>query len=276
MNDRSAAPAPAPSLAQADDFLAESEALGDLLETLAPADWDRPTQFKDWTPNDVVVHLHFWNKAADLSSTDEPAFLMLLQDIMGSIGQGLRPYENAKIAERGPELLALWRGYFREMAARWRDYDPKRRLKWAGPDMSARSSISARQMETWAHAHEVFDLMGVERREADRLQNVVRIGVNTFGWSHQVNGLEIPPEPPFIRLTAPSGAEWRYNDPGAASRIDGDALSFAQVVTQTRNIADTDLQVSGAVAEKWMSIAQCFAGPPETPPPPGARCKQRR
>ena len=51
----------------------------------------------------------------------------------------------------------------------------------------------------------------------------------------------------------------------------GDALEFCQVVTQTRNVADTGLAVTGAPAKEWMRIAQCFAGPPEEPPPPGAR-----
>jgi len=38
-----------------------------------------------------------------------------------------------------------------------------------------------------------------------------------------------------------------------------------------RNVADTTLRVEGETARQWMSIAQCFAGPPETPPAPGAR-----
>jgi hypothetical protein len=42
-------------------------------------------------------------------------------------------------------------------------------------------------------------------------------------------------------------------------------------VTQVRNIADTGLTVTGAVATDWMSKAQCFAGAPETPPAPGTR-----
>ena len=40
----------------------------------------------------------------------------------------------------------------------------------------------------------------------------------------------------------------------------GSAVSFAQVVTQTRNVADTDLQMTGEVAQRWMETAQCFAG----------------
>jgi hypothetical protein len=44
------------------------------------------------------------------------------------------------------------------------------------------------------------------------------------------------------------------------------------VVTQTRNIADTGLKVTGPNATAWMEIAQCFAGRPEMPPAPGTRC----
>ena len=36
-------------------------------------------------------------------------------------------------------------------------------------------------------------------------------------------------------------------------------------------IQDTDLEVHGKIAKEWMSIAQCFAGPPEDPPKPGKR-----
>ena len=75
---------------------------------------------------------------------------------------------------------------------------------------------------------------------------------------------------PHLRLTAPSGAVWEYGDAGA-DRIEGSAVGFAQVVTQVRNWRDTDLKATGPVAREWMENAQCFAGPPETPPAPGAR-----
>ena len=45
--------------------------------------------------------------------------------------------------------------------------------------------------------------------------------------------------------------------------ISGSATEFSQVVTQVRNINDTSLKVSGKIANEWMSIAQCFAGPPK-------------
>jgi hypothetical protein len=47
------------------------------------------------------------------------------------------------------------------------------------------------------------------------------------------------------------------------------------VVAQTRALADTSLRVEGEIARRWLSIAQCFAGPPEDPPQPGVRHRVR-
>jgi hypothetical protein len=55
----------------------------------------------------------------------------------------------------------------------------------------------------------------------------------------------------------------------------GSAVSFAQVVTQTRNVADTDLKMTGYIAQRWMETAQCFAGGKELPPAQGARSVQQ-
>ncbi|SEF76090.1 TIGR03084 family metal-binding protein [Jhaorihella thermophila] len=258
------------ALPQAADFLEESQTLYAAIAPLSDADLRQPTQFKGWTIDDVLVHLHFWNKAADLSTTDEAAFTALMGQLMGSLQSGgLRAFENAQIPERGTELRDLWIAHARDMAARWADMDPRRRLPWAGPSMSARSSITARQMETWAHGFEVFDALGLRRQETDRIQNIVVLGVNTFGWSHKVHGLPVPDTLPSLRLTAPSGALWIFGDDAGA--ITGPAVDFAAVVTQTRALADTALRVEGEIARTWMENAQCFAGPPETPPAPGTR-----
>lgn len=261
------------SLSQAQDFLDESEALYAVIADLDEAAFETATQFKGWTLNDVLVHLHFWNGAADLSSTDEPAFMALLQRLMGALqAGGLRGVEDAEIAPRGTALREAWIARAREMGRRWAQMDPKTRLPWAGPSMSARSSITARQMETWAHGFEIFDLLGLEREESDRIQNIVVLGVNTFGWSHKVQGLPVPDQMPLVELTAPSGAVWSFGEEGAG-KITGPAVDFAAVVTQTRALADTALILEGEVAQTWMQNAQCFAGPPETPPSAGTRHK---
>jgi uncharacterized protein (TIGR03084 family) len=137
--------------------------------------------------------------------------------------------------------------------------------------MSARSSITARQMETWAHGQAIADELGIVRAEDDRIRNIVVLGVNTFGWSFTVRGMDVPEEPPALRLTSPSGESWEYGSPDSDQVIRGMAHEFAQVVTQTRNIEDTGLTVEGEIAVEWMRNAQCFAGAAATPPLPGER-----
>lgn len=260
------------SLEQAADFLAETETLHAALADLDDNRFDEATQFKGWTLNDVIVHLHYWNRMADLSLSDPEAFKVQITETFQKLAGGtLRVMENDAIPERGQTLLAEWIGFARDMGKRWRDVDPKRRLAWAGPDMSARSSMTARQMETWAHGQEVFDHLGIRRQDADRIRNIVILGINAFGWSHKVHGVAVPETLPYLRLTAPSGAIWEFGDPSETELIEGPAVDFARVVTQTRNIADTSLAVTGPVATNWMATAQCFAGPPETPPAPGTR-----
>jgi uncharacterized protein (TIGR03084 family) len=143
--------------------------------------------------------------------------------------------------------------------------------------MGVRMFTTARQMETWAHGQAIYDLMGVTRAPADRLRNIAEIGVRTYGWTFANRGRSIPGPAPYVRLTAPSGAIWEWNERAPDNTVEGDALPFCQVATQTRNIADTDLRVTGDGARLWMSLAQCFAGPPEDPPPPGTRrpCQAR-
>jgi len=96
--------------------------------------------------------------------------------------------------------------------------------------------------------------------------------VRTYGWTFANRKMEPPGDAPFVRLTAPSGALWEWNDPSQDNKVEGSAVEFCHVVTQGRNIADVSLQVTGEPATQWMAIAQCFAGPPETPPAPGTRC----
>jgi len=170
-------------------------------------------------------------------------------------------------------LFDEWRDFYPSLADKFFNADPDHRLAWAGPDMSAKSCIIARQMETWAHGQAVFDSLGLTREDTDRIKNIAHLGVTTYSWTFKNRRLEVPRPKPYVRLAAPSGAVWEWNEPQDGNAVTGDAVQFAQVVTQTRNIADTALATTGPAAARWMEIAQCFAGAPETPPAKGARCK---
>ena len=258
-------------------FRDESEALYRLLEGMADSSFEQASLFKHWTIGDIVTHLHFWNGAAEMSLADAPGFAGFLVRLRSDLRRSsLREMENAAVAPlRARALLRAWRERCNRLADRFAAADPKSRLPWAGPEMSARSSISARLMETWAHAQAIYDLLGVERVDTDRIHSIAFLGVNTFGWTFRNRGEEPPAPPPHVRLAAPSGAQWRWNEPDEESLVEGSATEFCQVVTQTRNIADTRLVVRGEAATRWMAQAQCFAGPPQAPPAPGTRFRAR-
>jgi len=265
-------------------FREECDALAAVLEPLDDEAFAQPTLFKGWTIHDVVAHLHIFNWAADASIHEPERFDRFWADLQRTISAGrtLRQatdewlVSQQRFGERGRAVYQRWRELYPQMCERLGGVDPKLRVKWAGPPMSARSSVTARQMETWAHGQEVWDVLGLERVDTDRLENVAVLGVNTFGWTYRVRGREVPAEPPFVCLEAPSGAVWEWNERENENRVEGAATEFCQVVTQVRNVADTNLRATGPIAAEWMSIAQCFAGPPETPPAPGTRHRAKR
>jgi uncharacterized protein (TIGR03084 family) len=262
---------------QAIDFRDESDALFAILEPLDDREWARETQFKQWTINDIVAHLHIGNYLAELSLRDADAFTEFMRSLAAASRPGARrlDFTHTWLAGvRNRELLYRWRDFYRETTDRFAVAEPKKRVKWVGPDMSVLSSITARLMETWAHGQAVYDLLGEERGYTDRIKNVAVIGINTFGWTFANRGLAVPADRPYVRLTAPSGATWEWNQPDQKNTVEGGAIEFCQVVTQTRNLADTRLKVIGKTANAWMTIAQCFAGPPEDPPLPGRRFRQ--
>ncbi len=259
---------------QVQDFLDESEALYRLLGAVDPARLREPTQFKGWTGNCVLRHLHFWNHMVGLAQSRAEAFSATLSALMAH-PQGMRSFEARFLGGlEGAPLLRTWRETVGHLADQFSAADPRQRLPWAGPAMSARSAMTARLMETWAHGQELYDHLGVERVDTDRIRNIAHLGVSTFGWSYQVRGLTPPPAPPWVRLEGPSGAVWQWNTPDEGNRVSGSATDFCQVVTQTRNVLDTALQVVGPTAAQWMALAQCFAGPPQPPPAPGTRFRR--
>jgi uncharacterized protein (TIGR03084 family) len=172
----------------------------------------------------------------------------------------------------GPALLETWHATAHRLCERLSVLAPETRMPWAGPGMGLRMFATARQMETWSHGQAIYDLLGIERPAASpRLRNIAEIGVRTYGWTFRNREQEPPGPQPEVRLATPFGDDWVW--PGEGGRVMGEAIPFCQVVAQTRNVVDTALVVEGEAARAWMALAQCFAGPPETPPAAGTRVR---
>ena len=259
----------------ANDLRGEGAELYRTLKDMDTGFWTEHSSFKAWTVWDVVAHLHVADHMALMSLKSPRDFHTFMQD-MRKVGP-MRDFATQWLNEGlehglpGPDLLERWWTCFEGMCDAFKNADPDQRYVWAGPDMKARMLATARLMETWAHGWEVYDLMRITRAHSDRIKNVAAIGVRTYGWTFANRKLEVPQPAPYVELTAPSGALWTWGDPTIEHSITGSAVEFCQVVTQVRNIADTQLEVTGDNAHAWMNVAQCFAGPPENPPVPGSR-----
>lgn len=263
------------TLEVARDLQDEASEFHAFLGSLSDDDWKHETGFMTWTPWDVVAHLHYFDLVSLVSLEGEEAFAKERNGLIEAIGQGKTNQQLAR--ERFADLSdpqALrdrWLESCHAMAKQLGESDPKRRLPWFGPDMGVQMFTTARYMETWAHAQEVYDLLKAPRSHTDRIRHIATIGVKTFGWTFVNRKQEPPGPPPYVRLVAPSGAVWEWQEPSESEFVKGSALDFCHVVTQGRNVADTALEVRGPVATAWMAIAQCFAGGPVDPPAPGTR-----
>lgn len=245
------------------DLVAETAALDDVLVGLSDADWEAPTPAQGWAVRDQISHLAYFDEAAVLAAT-EPERFRGEADRLKALGPGFPDV----VAEQQrhlevPELASWFRSARSQLLLTFGGLDAKSRMPWFGPDMSVPSCVTARLMETWAHGQDVFDTFGLDRVPTNRLRHVAHLGVQTRGFSFALNGRPVPEIPVRVRLQAPDGGEvWEWGDDSAIDRVEGDALDFCLVVTQRRHLVDTGLQVRGAVATEWLSIAQAFAGAP--------------
>ena len=242
-----------------DDLEAEHAALDRLVADLDEAQCNLPTPADDWSIRDQVSHLWFFDQKALLALTQPEAFALDRQQMLAA---GVDASVEVGRAITGADLLGAWRRDRQLLADAARLVEPSARIPWYGPSMAARSFISARLMETWAHGCDVADTLGRRSPDTHRLRHVAHLGVRARPYAYLVNGRELPPTEVRVELTSADGDVWVWGDDALATdRVEGHALDFCLVVTQRRHVADTSLVVRGEAAQEWMAIAQAFAGP---------------
>ncbi|MGA2836810.1 MAG: TIGR03084 family metal-binding protein [Acidimicrobiales bacterium] len=251
------------------DLDAEYDDLRAVVEDLADdaPEWDLITPAEGWAVRDQISHLAFFDEAGRLAMVDPEAFAQLVDEVVVAAGDPMDVHLVPGRAMGGDELLEWWGTAHRAMVEAFSVADPKTRVPWFGPPMGALSFISARLMETWAHGQDVCDALGAERVATARLFHIAHLGVRARPFSYAVRDRAVPTGRIHVAVTGPDGDAWVWEigedeDGEPIGTVTGTALDFCLAVTQRRNIADTDLVVTGPLAEDWMSIAQAFAGPP--------------
>jgi uncharacterized protein (TIGR03084 family) len=256
------------------DLADEYAALDDMVKDLDADGWQTVTPFYNWTIKDEISHLAYFDNTACLSATDSEAFATEVEKILQGITSFDDVFKNVNAiggAMSDADLLARWRKARAELVAGFEALKPDTRVPWYGPSMSARSSATARIMETWAHGQDIADALKINRPGTDRLKHIAFLGVSTFKWSFKNREMVVPDQPVRVSLISPSGEQWAWGPEDAENVVSGSALDFCLVVTQRRNASDTGLKIQGDIAGQWIQIAQAFAGPPADAPAPGVR-----
>jgi len=252
------------------DLVAEQEALDAVVADLPDEAWDTPTPSPRWAVRDQIAHLTYFDGTAALAIRDPEAFQASLADLLPLLGAGADAMDAetvgwARSLEPG-EVLARWRAGRADLGSVAAELAEDSRIPWYGPSMGAKSFLTARLMECWAHGQDVVDAVGGSRLATDRLAHIARLGFITRGWTYANRGEEAPAAPVRVELDAPSGERWAFGPDDAADVVRGPAEDFCLVVTQRRHVDDTSLEVDGDAARDWMAKAQAFAGPPTDGP----------
>jgi uncharacterized protein (TIGR03084 family) len=247
------------------DVLADLAAEGDWLDAvLAGLDddgWQAPTPAPGWTIAHQVAHLAWTDRQALCAATDPQSFAGLIPLLLnGELTVDGVAAEGAALPPA--DLLAGWRAGRAELAAALRALPAGVKMPWFGPPMSAASMATARLMETWAHGHDITDTVGVPYPDTSGLRHIAYLAVRTRDFSFTVHGETPPPDPFEVRLTAPDGTIWSWGPAGAAQRVEGTARDLCLLATQRLHRSDSGLVATGPDADRWLDIAQAFAGPP--------------
>jgi uncharacterized protein (TIGR03084 family) len=251
------------------DLAAEGDRLEGIVADLTEDAWRTPTPATGWDVAAQVAHLAWTDEVAVLAATDKEKWDEVVMLAVGDPDGFAGTAALAGAAADPGEILGRWRTARASLQETLRAFPAGQKLPWFGPPMSPTSMATARFMETWAHSLDVAEALGVPPEPNDRIRHVAHLGVRTRNFAFGVHGLEPPAEEFGITLVSPSEEVWSWGPEDAAQTVTGPAYDFCLLVTRRRHRADTDLVAVGADADRWLDIAQAFAGPPGEGRSPG-------
>jgi uncharacterized protein (TIGR03084 family) len=244
-----------------DDLREEHESLDNVVARVGELQWRLATPSPGWNVADQIAHLTYFDEAAATAMLDPDRFRAERDMLFAHASEvGIDQYTLAPLRLlEAHQLLERWRAARRVLEGAADGLDENARVEWFGPSMGAKSFLSARLMETWAHGTDVVDALSAFRPPTERLVHVAQLGYNTRRWSYQVRGETMPEGDIRLELQSPTGVAWAWGPDSADDTVSGRAEEFCLVVTQRRHVEDTSLKADSLGAE-WLARAQAFAG----------------
>lgn len=237
--------------------------LADLLVSLQPDDWQRPTRCPGWSVADVVLHL---------AQTDE----MAVASLEGRVGafmaqqlEGQPPAANVDDGaalmverERGitpPQLLERWTTASSTLDAMLAQSDGHKRVTWVAGELSVRTLATTRLAECWIHAGDVAEAVGVRLQPGERLRHVARLAWRTLPYAFAREGKRLS-GPVAFELTGPGGEPWTFRpDAEPVTVVRGDGVELCMVAARRAAPSETGLTAEGADAGEVLELVRTYA-----------------
>jgi len=237
--------------------------LSGLLSDLTDAGWRAPTRCAGWDVADVVLHLAQTDEMAVASATGRLAdFAAELHE--EGLGAGSVDDAAERLVERqrglpGSELRERWSSGAARLIEVLNAMDLSSRVLWVTGHLSARTLATTRLAETWIHAGDVADAIGLTLPPTDRLQFVARLAWRTLPYAFASAGRAMS-GPVAFRLVSPSGEAWDFApaEP-AVTTISGSAAELCAVAARRVAPAATSLHGEGPDGDGVLALIRTYA-----------------
>jgi len=247
-----------------EDLAAEQAELANLLCDRPRSDWSRGTRCEGWAVLDVVLHLAQTNEFAVASVTGER-----LSDATSTFSGS--PPGAVTVDERVAALVAAerdappdqvhqrWVASARALDGVLADADLHRRVPWVVGLLSVQTLAATRLAETWIHAGDVADALGVESPPTDRLFYVARLAWRTLPYAFERAGRRLS-GPVAMHLRSPAGEPWLLQpDAEALTTIRGEALDLCLVAARRLDPAASQLDGDGPDVAAVLDLVRTYA-----------------
>lgn len=241
----------------------QHEILSGLIDDLDDVGWRRPTRCEGWDVADVVLHLAQTDELALGSVTGRYA------EVLAELADGLAPATTAdegaaamvaRERGQGPDAIrARWAFSAAALLAAFEGTDLHSRVRWLMGDLTARTLATTRLAETWIHAGDVAEALGVTLEPTDSLQQIARLAWRTLPYAFASVGRSLAGPVAFL-LTAPNGSRWDLApaEP-AVTTISGPATDLCAVAARRVDPAATTLHGDGPDAESVLALVRTYA-----------------
>ena len=242
-----------------DDLEAEQDRLDEVLASLGPDDWGRPSSAAGWSVSDVVLHL---------AQTEELVVASVKGDLApfardpgrgrgGSVDEFAARWVEDERSTPPDAVYQRWRTARHAALDALRGCPPGTRLPWATSPLSPATLATTRLAEHWAHALDITGPLGIAYPDTAGLRHIAWLAVRTLPYAFAVGGLQAPPV--RCELTGPGGERWEFGPADAESRITGAAGAFCRVAAQRLAPQASGLTATGPDAATALRVVRTYA-----------------